>query len=92
MSHYTVDYRGDNNDQRALRDLVQWYGFRKSRFIFAECRNAKTFADLDNLDRALSFSGCQGHPVICLFRRFHGEEAIARWRTMPDFSQERIAP
>ncbi len=66
-----IHYRGDNNDHRALLNLVQWFGYRKSILIFRELRNAMCFA--------IEMGGVSGHPVLRLFAKFFGEDVLAAW-------------
>lgn len=84
-----ISYRGDNTDHRALLNLVQWFGYRKSMLIFRELRNAKRYLDahptwdpnqfLNTTCFAIEMGGVSGHPVRRLFAKFFGEDVLAAW-------------
>lgn len=45
-------------------------------------------AALDMVTNALEIVvGVNGRPIPALFRRFHGEEVVARWRLVPDWNE-----
>lgn len=84
-----ISYKGDNSDRRALLDLVRWFGFKRSRVIWKEFRNAKVYITnhpewdptqfLNGSVMAIEFGGVSGHPVRCLIRKFFGDEVLQAW-------------
>lgn len=88
MAQY-ISYTGDNDDRRALRDLVSWFGFRKSLFIWREFHKCVRWLKehpegsvigwLNSMSMALKIGGVSGHPVHCLIKRFFGEAVLEEW-------------
>lgn len=86
---YYVSYKGDNDGRRAVRDLVSWFGFRKSLLIFRDLYKARRFfkahpekdlnSYLSRVDLLLCMGGVSGEPVRRLFARVFGEEALQKW-------------
>lgn len=86
MAHHSISYAGDNSDRRALLDLVQWLGFRRSILVWRQMRWIKQqsaelqLKALDRLDMELNLlCGVSGHPVRRLFAKFVGEEQLVAW-------------
>lgn len=84
--HRDISYKGDNSDHRALNDLCQWFGFKRSLLIFREAQRISRIADesernkaLDGLCFAVEMAGVSGHPVRRLFAHFIGEDGLASW-------------
>lgn len=78
MARY-VSYKGDNSGRRAINDLIGWFGLSKSKLIFRGVRAAKTFADIDRMDMAISFGGVSGEPVRRLYAHIHTEGVLEEW-------------
>jgi hypothetical protein len=79
---------GTKESRRALLDLVEWFGWKKSLLIFRETKKCVTFRQLDGVDMAIAFGGVGGRPVLDLFRRIHGEEAVVKWRTVKKWADD----
>ena len=84
--HYDVSYKGDNDDRRAVRDLVQWFGFRKSMLIARAVKSAARMSDdekrnnyLNSLCFSIEMGGVSGHPVRRAIARWGSEEMLANW-------------
>jgi len=91
MSHVIISYKGDNNGRRAIIDLIRWFGLRKSKLIFRSVRAAKTFADLDKCDMAMSFGGCSGEPVRRLIAHIHGQNVVDAWVKASDWDPSALS-
>jgi hypothetical protein len=85
-----ISYRGDNTKRRAINDLIRWFGLSKSKLIIREVRKCRTMGDLDGINIAIAFGGCEGEPVRRLFAHIHGEDALARWIKSTNNSPELI--
>lgn len=84
--HYDVSYRGDTNDHRALLDLCQWLGFRRSLVAFRTARQIGQLTDatarnhaLNALNIGIAIAGVEGEPVRRLFARYVGEDGLQEW-------------
>lgn len=93
--HYEVSYKGQNSDRKALLDLVEWFGFKKSLLVFRSIRQirdwwkhwegrgdeakAKLFQTLNGHAFAIEMGGVSGEPVRALLRKYLGEDLVKEW-------------
>ena len=79
-----INYTGRTNQERdAVRDLVQWFGFRRSRLIARSAKYAHTTANplqyMKQLDMAINMGGVEGYPIFCAFRRWAEPKLYQQW-------------
>jgi len=82
MQH--INYTGRLNKERdAVRDLCQWFGFKRALLIVRFAKNAHTSDDplrsLNQLDGALHIGGVEGFPIFCAFRRWVEPNLYEQW-------------
>ena len=82
--HTTINYTGDNNDHRAIIDLIRWFGLSKSKLIFRGFRAYKE--DVHGINQLIItisiIGGVSGHPVRRLVAYCCGEEMLQKWQEL----------
>ena len=87
--HYDRHYdQSKENSRKALLDLVEWFGWKKSLLVFRETKKCTTFRQLDGVNMAISFGGVSGRPVLELFRKIHGHQAVSKWRSVKRWTDD----
>ena len=79
-----INYTGRLNKERdAVRDLCQWFGFRRSRLIARAAKHAHNADDpmqyMKQLDIAINMGGVEGYPIFCAFRRWVEPKLYEQW-------------
>lgn len=76
--HYETSYKGDNSPRRAIRDWVEWLGFKNAHILakVAAGRDSRVPQDLERRWKAFcfycAFAGVSGYPVREAFKHFAG--------------------
>ena len=72
MSHFTISYKGQTSDRKALNDWCNWLGLKRAKLLLTLARrDAPLLTTWRQFDFYCSFAGVSGHPVLAVFAYCH---------------------